>query len=124
MKQVVGQPVPKGPDHGVILSHSGNSGKARLHRGERVQRSSRTVGEGSQAWLERGRGQGTSSRPSGIRVQAAGPGARGQLLGLEMEFLAEVSPGSATHRNLFRVLPTAARFARRPRDPTGTAPAL
>jgi integrase len=30
---------------------------ARLHRGERVERSSRTVGEVAEAWLERGRGQ-------------------------------------------------------------------
>src|SRR5439155_951456 len=30
---------------------------ARLHRGERVERTKRTVGEAAQAWLERGRGQ-------------------------------------------------------------------
>ena len=30
---------------------------ARLHRGERVERSSRTVGEVAEAWLERGRGK-------------------------------------------------------------------
>ena len=30
---------------------------ARLHRGERVERSGRTVGEVAEAWLERGRGK-------------------------------------------------------------------
>src|SRR5206468_10658410 len=30
---------------------------ARLHRGERVERTKRTVSEAAQAWLERGRGQ-------------------------------------------------------------------
>ncbi len=30
---------------------------ARLHRGERVERTNRTLGEVAEAWLERGRGQ-------------------------------------------------------------------